>query len=200
MLSSALSGGAGPAEPPGQQRAHQLADGEGPLRRSALAPSTATCPTEDGVLADHCAAGAPHGAVQGAVRLRARNITSAALAPLVAALRATICTKAPQELDTWTATEVAFGLPLGDSAPLHPMAQARLLQLRWLQRLANSAGIAGVVHRAVACPATDWREPSVALHRNLSGSRSTPWPHLAPEPAPTGTVLLAPADAEDSEP
>ena len=140
-----------------------------------------------------------------------RNITHTALAPMVAAAKAAVCTKAPLELNTWNATEVALGWPLGDSAPLHPMAYTRLRQLRWLQLLANSAGIAGIVHRAVACPTTDWREPSVALRsalaavgwsirRNLACRRSTPWPRLAPEPKLLGTVFLSPADTEEPDP
>ena len=140
-----------------------------------------------------------------------RNVTATALAPLVAAAKASVCTKAPLELNAWNAPEVALGWPLGDSAPLHPMACARLLQLRWLQLLANSVGIAGVVHRAVACPAADWREPSVALRaalaavgwslrRNLNCRRSSPWPSLAPEPSLVGDVLMSPVDSTDPEP
>ena len=140
-----------------------------------------------------------------------RNVAGQALVPLVAAAKAAVCTKAPLELNAWNAPEVALGWPIGDSAPLHPMAYARFQQLRWLQLLANSTGFAGIVHRIVACPASEWREPSLALRsalasvgwrirRNVLCSRSLSWPQLEPELSLVGTALLSPVDTEDPQP
>jgi hypothetical protein len=133
------------------------------------------------------------------------------LAPLVAAAKVAVCAKAPLELNAWNAPEVALGWPLGDAAPLHPMAYACLRQLHWLHLLANSSDIAGVVHRAVACPGTCWSEPSPALRsalaavgwqiaRNLTCSRSSPWPCLAPEPPLEADILLSPDHCADPSP
>ena len=135
-----------------------------------------------------------------------RDVPGAVVSPLIAAGKAAVSFKAPLHLNTWTAPEIALGWPLGDTAALHPLHYVRLQQLRWLQLLANSTGLAGTIHRAVAYPsaATTWREPSRALRsalkhfnwqivRNLRCQRSTTWPRLLPEPSFLGTVLLSPS-------
>ena len=99
-----------------------------------------------------------------------------------------------------------MGLPLGESAVAEPMAVARLMQLVWLQYLANSTGVAGTVHRAIAWSDGAWREPSPALRsalsalgwrvrRNLECARAQHWPALVPELAYPGPILLEPHDS-----
>ena len=143
-----------------------------------------------------------------------RNVTPAALAPLVAAAKSAVSFRPPLNLNMWALPDIALGWPLGDSAALHPVAHARLLQLRWFHLLANSEGIAGVVHRAVACDGVrnrEWREPSLALRsallsvgwracRNEHCMRAAAWPLLAPEPSFVGIVHTTPQDTEDPDP
>ena len=99
-----------------------------------------------------------------------------------------------------------MGLPLGESAVSDPMGVVRLRQLSWLQVLVNSLGVAGIVHRAVACRTGAWQEPSQALrsaleslgwsvHRNLACQRAAQWPLLQPEPEYPGRILLTPVDS-----
>ena len=135
-----------------------------------------------------------------------RDVPASVLAPLVAAGKAAVSFKAPLNLNTWTAPEISLGWPLGDSAAIHPLYFVRLRQMRWLQLLANSSGLAGTLHRAVAySPSTAaWREPTRALRaalgclgwrvlRNMHSERSTSWPQLQPELAFHGTVVLSPS-------
>ena len=147
-----------------------------------------------------------------------REVSAKLLAPLVRAAKAAVCRAPPLALSGWAAApEICLGWPLGDAAPVHPMYFARLQQLRWLQQLANSSGLAGVLHRAVACRAGragraggEWREPSRSLRealkfvkwkvvRNTRCARSTCWPALLPEPSFTGDVVLTPSDAPPVE-
>lgn len=88
---------------------------------------------------------------------------SCGLSTLVAAAKAAICRQPPLSLNAWTApARIALGWLLGYSAAL-PLLYARILQLRWLQLLTNSSGMAGIVH----CPDSVWTEPSQALHATL---------------------------------
>ena len=56
-------------------------------------------------------------------------------------------------------------LSLGASAVREPIAEASLLQPHWLQPIANSPGLVGCLHHAVACLAAVWppdtEDPSV---------------------------------------
>ena len=78
-------------------------------------------------------------------------------------------------------------------------------QLRWLQLLANSPGVVGTVHRAVAWVDGAWVEPTPSLRsavlalcwsvrRNEDCLRALTWLQLAPEVSYPGVVLLDPVD------
>ena len=134
-----------------------------------------------------------------------RHLPLTELKGLVSAGKRAVCTKRPLDLNAWTAPEVALSWPLGESAPLHPIEQVRLLQLRWLHLLANSTGIEGIVHRAVAGTGGGWTEPSLPLRlalaavgwkvvRNTNCLRASTWPQLGPEPHLQADVLLSPND------
>ena len=92
-----------------------------------------------------------------------RDLRPQALAPLAQAGQAAVVHKAPLQLNTWRAPEVARGLPMGQSAVGDPVESMRFLQLSWLQLLGNSPSLAGVVHRAVASSGPVWREPSSVI-------------------------------------
>ena len=133
-----------------------------------------------------------------------RHVLPADLVPLASAGKS-LFHKPPLELNLWRSPDVAMGLPLGASAIREPIAEVRLQQLRWLQLIANSPGLVGTLHRAVACPASEWREPSAALRaalsamswsvrRNPASALSAPWPALLPESSYPGAVCLPTAD------
>ena len=135
-----------------------------------------------------------------------RDLRPIDLMPLAAAGKAAIVHKYPLSLNKWRAQEVAMGLPLGDSAVLDPVAALRCQQLCWLQLLSNSLGLAGIVHRTIACPGNTWREPSKALQsalrsmgwsvrRNTACARASQWPHLSREQAYPGQLVLTPVDS-----
>ena len=96
-----------------------------------------------------------------------RDVRPVDLDLLSKAGKAAVTCKAPLRLNVWRAHAVVMGLPLGESAVADPVAAMRLRQLQWLQVLANFGGISGVVHRAVACPLSQWVEPSAALSAPL---------------------------------
>ena len=133
-----------------------------------------------------------------------RQLLPSDLMPLTSAGKS-LFHKPPLELNLWRSPDIAMGLPLGASAVREPIAEARLQQLRWLQLIANSPSLVGTVHRAVACPAFVWREPSPALRsaltamswsvrRNSASPHTVAWPVLSPEPSYPGTVTFSAAD------
>lgn len=134
-----------------------------------------------------------------------RDIRPQDLARLSGAGKAAIIAKPPLRLNAWRAHDVAMGLPMGDSAVMDPVASMRLRQLTWLQVVANSTSLAGVVHRAVSCPGTAWDNPSPPVRsalkalgwtarRNVACLRAADWPRVAPEPRYPGQVITSPGD------
>ena len=122
-----------------------------------------------------------------------RDIRPKELVPLASAGKAAIVAKAPLFLNDWRASDVAMGLPLGESAIQDPLAVARLRQLTWAQLLPNLLGLVGIVHRAIALVDGIWAEPSAALQSalrslgwqfrvNLQCCRAQQWPLLQSEP------------------
>ena len=113
---------------------------------------------------------------------------------------------APLRLSLYKTAEVAGGLPLGDSAVRDVSEEALLRRLQWLLVMANQPGLVGTVHRFLATlDGPHWVEPTPALSSavatlqwqiwvNRPSSRASGWPHLAPELAYPGVVLLEPQD------
>ena len=134
-----------------------------------------------------------------------RDIPPPELDPLAKAGKALLQHKAPLDLANWRANEIIMGLPLGETVIADPVTVMRSHQLVWLQLLSNFTGISGIIHRAIACPAVDWNEPSPALRaallsvdwriqRNVSSTSAASWPRLQPEPSFPGDLLLIPVD------
>ena len=134
-----------------------------------------------------------------------RDIRPALLAPLMAAGRALFTRRPPLYLNLWRSPIVLFSPSLGDFSVCDPMLEVRQRQMRWLQLLANSPGLVGNVHRAMAWVDDCWADPTPALQgalkdlgwyirRNLDCRRAVNWPQIAPEVGYPGTVLLEPVD------
>ena len=95
---------------------------------------------------------------------------------------------------------------MGDCAVRDVGEEALTRRLQWLLVLANQPGLVGTAHRFLATLAGPaWVEPTPALAEaaaslhwnvwiNRSSPRATGWPHLAPEWAYSGDVLLEPED------
>ena len=135
-----------------------------------------------------------------------RDVSPAALRPLLSAGLTAICSKHPLALNIWRAVELVTCGPLGDTSLRDPEHEARSRQLHWLHLLANLPGLVGSVHRAVAWHRRQWLEPSPALQsalnalgwsvqRNPACLRSSAWPHLSPEHSYPAPILLEPADS-----
>ena len=134
-----------------------------------------------------------------------RDIPRSNLAPLSAAGRALQVQRQPLHLNLWRSPLALFSPSLGDSTLRDPVLEMRERQLRWLQLLANSLGIVGIVHRVVALVDDCWVEPTPALgsalkefgwtvRRNMECLRGADWPQLTPESSYPGPVLLDPVD------
>ena len=135
-----------------------------------------------------------------------RNITPSQLRPLALAGQSILSSSPPIALNIWAAAEVLSGPPLGDTAFRHPMCDARLRQLRWLQLLVNLPSIVGVLHRELASSSPTWSEPTPSLlsaltslgwslRPNPQSLQAAHWPLLSPEAAYPGPVLLQPVDS-----
>jgi hypothetical protein len=135
-----------------------------------------------------------------------RNVTPAQLTPLSRAGQAAVASKSPLLLNSWRASEVLTGPPLGHTAVMDPVLELRTRQLGWLHLIANSPALVGLVHRHVAWNGLSWQEPTPALsaalqaagwqlRRNLACARSPHWPHISPEPQFFGPVTLHPVDS-----
>ena len=139
-----------------------------------------------------------------------RDLRPPKLVPLASAGKAIVGAKFPLRLNGWRAPEVLMGPPLGESAVRDPRVEMCVRRVSWLQLLANSPGIVGVVHRLVACPVGSWVEPCRALQsglvalgwsvqRNMACLQARAWPELLSEPAYLGAVHMDACDVFPSE-
>jgi hypothetical protein len=133
------------------------------------------------------------------------NLTTATLQPLTSLGKTLLMAKFPLQLNSWRAPEVLMGPPLGESALQDPVWEMRTRQLHWLQLVANTPSLVGIVHREVAFLSGIWKEPSAALGaalravgwralRNETCLRSLTWPQLAPEALYPGEICMDPVD------
>ena len=139
--------------------------------------------------------------------IRASNLRSTDQGDLCTAGRASLGSKRPFELNSWRSPSMLAGLPLGDSSLRDPMLEILERRLCWLHHLANSPGLAGTVHRAIAWRLPgQWVEPTAALRtalcclrwtvrRTSCCLRSQHWPRVDPEPCFSGPVVLLPEDS-----
>ena len=103
---------------------------------------------------------------QGLFGSEIRHVTPAQLRPLCMQSKNLVTQKL--HISILTAPEVLGGVPLGASAVRDPRPEA-LARIRWLVKLSNSGGIAGVVHRTVATLSYPvYQEPSAALQATVS--------------------------------
>jgi hypothetical protein len=135
-----------------------------------------------------------------------RAIAPTQVLPLWALGKTTVPRLEPLHLNQYAAAEVLGGLPLGCHAIRDPRQEILSRRLRWLQALANHAGLLGRLHRHLACPGSVWSEPSAPLvcalsylgwrvRRNTHALGTSKWPALDPEPTYSGQIRYDPDDA-----